>query len=638
VKISHALLAASLLTTNAIAQVPDNLVVEGVPPIPPKLREEVAPYFAARSARFQSWHPERREMLLSTRFMPQLHLVNAPVGTAKQITFLPEPVERGEFRPGHDDCIVFSHDVCADEFYQLYRLDLADGRITLLTDGKSRNTDAKWSPKGNWLAYSSTKRSGKDNDIWIVNPLEPSSARLLHEVTGGGWRVEAWSHDESKLLLAEEISVSESHLSLLDVATGRHMPITAPDEKMVSYWRGDFSTSDKTLFVTTDRDSEFQRLVEMDFNGRIIRVLTEKLKWDVEEFDVSPDGNTIAFVTNEDGNGVLHFLEAKSGKMMDGPKLPMGIPSRLKWHANGRDLGFNFITAKSPNDAWSVDFTTLKITRWTKSNPGGIDPEQFVEPELVKMKSFDGLQISAFVYRPDPKKFPGKRPVIINIHGGPEGQARPVFHARNNFYINELGLALIYPNVRGSTGYGKTFVSLDDGFKRENSVRDIGAVLDVIKKDPALDASRISVAGASYGGYMSLACMIHYPDQLRCGIDVVGISSFLTFLKDTQGYRRDLRRVEYGDERDPEMAEFLDRISPTRNVNKIKKPLFIVQGKNDPRVPLNESEQMVKAIRDLGGTVWYLMAKDEGHGFAKRRNADFLFLSTIQFYREFLLK
>jgi dipeptidyl aminopeptidase/acylaminoacyl peptidase len=279
-----------------------------------------------------------------------------------------------------------------------------------------------------------------------------------------------------------------------------------------------------------------------------------------------------------------------------------------------------------------------ELTRWTESETGGVDPRQFVEPELVKMKSFDGLQISAFVYRPDPKKFPGKRPVIVNIHGGPESQSRPIFQARNNYYLNELGIALVFPNVRGSSGYGKTFLTLDNGFKREDSVRDIATVLDLIKRDAALDASRIAVAGGSYGGYMSLACMTHYAEQLRCGVDVVGISNFLTFLKNTQDYRRDLRRAEYGDERDPKMAEFLERISPTTNVKKIAKPLFVVQGKNDPRVPVTESEQMVKAIRENGGSVWYLMAKDEGHGFGKKRNADFQFLATILFYGEFLLK
>jgi dipeptidyl aminopeptidase/acylaminoacyl peptidase len=568
----------------------------------------------------------------------QLHLVKAPGAARRQLTFLPEPVAGGKFQPKSGACIVFPQDTGGGEFYQLYRFDVADGRITLLTDGKSRNMGARWARSGRQLAFSSTRRTGRDNDVWVIDPLKPESARLVHEVSGGGWSVEDWSPDESKLLVGEYVSVTESHLHLLDVKTGRRTPITPAGEKSVAYGRGQFAADGKTLFVATDRGAEFQRLVEMDLEGKILRVLTETLKWDVDEFELSPDGRTIAYISNEDGVGVLHLLNAKSGKELKAPKLPLGIPSGLEWHENSRDLGFNFVSAKSPNDAWSVDIKTGKIERWTESETGGLDPQQFVEPELVKLKSFDGLQISAFVYRPDPKKFPGKRPVIVNIHGGPEGQSRPIFQARYNYYLNELGIAVIYPNVRGSTGYGKTFVALDNGFKREDSVKDIAAVLEFIQRDATLDGARIAVTGGSYGGYMSLACMQHYADTLRCGIDVVGISNFLTFLKNTQDYRRDLRRVEYGDERDPKMAKFLERISPTTNVKKIKKPLFVVQGKNDPRVPVTEAEQMVEAIRENGGQVWYLMAKDEGHGFAKKRNVDYQFLATIQFYREFLLK
>jgi dipeptidyl aminopeptidase/acylaminoacyl peptidase len=639
-KATATLLAATLMTTTLLAQVPDNLVVEGVPAFPAELRADAGRYMEFRAAGFNSWHPKRRELLITTRFADsmQLHLVKSPGAARKQLTFLPEPVGGGRFQPKTGACVVFSQDTGGGEFYQLYRYDVADGRITLLTDGKSRNTGARWSRNGKQLAYTSTKRTGKDNDVWLIDPLKPESAKLLHEVSGGGWSIEDWSHDGETLLLGEYVSVNESHLYLLDIRSGATAAITPAGEKGVAYGNARFSGSGKTVLATTDKDAEFQRLVEMDFNGKILRVLTEKAKWDVDEFELSPNGNTIAYILNEDGVGVLHLMNAKSGKELKAPKLPLGIPSGLEWHENGRDLGFNFVSAKSPNDAYSADVITGKVERWTESETGGLDAQQFVEPELVKLKSFDGLQISAFVYRPDPKKFPGKRPVIVNIHGGPEGQSRPIFQARNNYFLSELGIAVIFPNVRGSVGYGKTFVTLDNGFKREDSVKDIAAVLDFIKSDAALDGARIAVTGGSYGGYMSLACMEHYADSLRCGIDVVGISNFLTFLKNTQDYRRDLRRVEYGDERDPKMAEFLEKISPTTNVKKITKPLFVVQGKNDPRVPVTEAEQMVKAIRDNGGTAWYLMAKDEGHGFAKKRNADYQFLATIQFYREFLLK
>jgi dipeptidyl aminopeptidase/acylaminoacyl peptidase len=439
-------------------------------------------------------------------------------------------------------------------------------------------------------------------------------------------------------LLTEYISINESHLWQADAKTGAKSLITPKGGEKISWTGGRFAGDGKTVFVTTDKDSEFQRLCRYEPAAQRLTPLTPNLRWDVESFDLSPDGRTLAFVSNEDGVSVLRLLDARAGRERTAPKLPLGVIGSLEWHENGRDLAFTLSSARSPADTYSLDVKTGKVERWTESETGGLDAGAFIEPELAKLKSFDGLGISAFVYRPDAKKFPGRRPCIISIHGGPESQSRPTFQARNNYYLNELGVALVVPNVRGSDGYGKTFLTLDNGFKREDSVRDIGAIIDWIGRDPGLDAGRIAVMGGSYGGYMVLASMVHFNDRLRCGVDVVGISSFLTFLKNTQDYRRDLRRAEYGDERDPQMAAHLEKISPLTSVKKIGKPLFVVQGKNDPRVPVTESEQMARAIRDNGGQVWYLMAKDEGHGFAKKKNADFQFLSTILFFQEYLLK
>ncbi len=633
-------LAITLAVALASAQVPDNLVTENIPSFTSELRADVGRYLEFRGATFSSWHPQRREMLVVTRFAdtPQLHLVKTPGGARRQLTFLPEPVAGGLFRPKTGGCFVFAQDAGGGEFFQLYRYDLADGKITRLTDGKSRNTGAHWSRSGQQLAYTSTRRNGKDNDIYAMDPAKPASDRLLLQVNSGGWGVADWSADETKLLLEEYVSANESFIHLLDLKTGTKELLTPKGAEKVAWSGAKFARAGKTFFSTTDHGAEFQRLVEVQVATKTHRVLTVSIPWDVEQFELSPDGSTLAFITNEDGVGVLHLMDAQTGRELKPPKLPLGVLSGLDWHENSRDLAFILSAAKSPSDAWSLDVKTGKLERWTESETGGLNPENFVEPQLVKLKSFDGLPISAFLYRPDPKKFPGPRPVIINIHGGPESQSRPIFQARNNFYSAELGVAILYPNVRGSSGYGKTFLALDNGFKREDTVRDIGAILDWIKRDPALDPARVAVAGGSYGGYMSLASMTHFSDRLRCGVDVVGISSFLTFLKNTQDYRRDLRRVEYGDERDPAMAAFLEKISPLTDVKKITRPLFVVQGQNDPRVPVTEAEQMVKAIRGNGGPVWYLMAKDEGHGFAKKKNADFQFLAQILFYREHLLK
>ena len=577
-------------------------------------------------------------MLITTRFAdaPQLHLVKMPGGARKQLTFLPEPVLGGRIQPKKGEYIVFTQDTGGGEFYQLYRYDLNVGKISLLTDGKSRNTGAIFSWSGKSLAYSSTRRNGKDTDICIMDPIRPDSDHVLLEVSTPGWAVQDWSHDDSKLLVAEYISINESYLYVVDAKTGSKELITPKSEEKIAYSEARFAPDGKSIYVLSDKGAEFQRLVRFDPFTKFETVFTGDIPWDVDEMALSQNGETLAVVMNQDGAGVLRLLDAKTGKERKGPKLPIGTISNLHFHENNRDLAFNLSSAKSPNEVYSVDVKSLKVDRWTESETGGLNTDNFPEPEMIKLSGFDGTPISAFIYRPDTGKFPGKRPVIISIHGGPEGQARPGFQARNNYYLNELGVAIIYPNVRGSSGYGKTFLTRDNGFKREDSVRDIGAVIKWISQDRLLDSDRIAVMGGSYGGYMVLASMINYP-HLRCGVDMVGISNFLSFLKNTQDYRRDLRRVEYGDERDEKMRSFLEKISPANNADKIKKPLFVVQGKNDPRVPLSESEQMVKSIRERGGKVWYLMAKDEGHGFAKKKNADYQFLVTIQFFKENLL-
>jgi len=630
---------STVLSLSLPAQTPDNLVAEGIPPAPKELKADIGRYLEFRAASFSGWHPTKRELLITTRFADanQLHEVRMPGGARRQLTFTAEPARGGRWQKQHGRYILFGQDTGGGEFFQFYRLDPDSGRITLLTDGKSRNEGGAMSDDGELIAYTTTRRNGRDYDIYAMNPADPASNRLVSEMSGGGWAAVDWSEDKSRLLVAEYISANKSRIYLMDVKSGAKELLTPDKETPVAYTGAEFAKDGKSIFFSSDDGSEFQRIWQMDLQTKTMRVLPTDINWDVDEFELSPDGKTIAFVTNEDGVGKIHLIDAKSGKKLRAPQLPLGVPSGVTWHENGREIAFNFTSARSPSDVYSFDVKSGKLDRWTESETGGLRTDNFVEPELVRVKSFDGLTVSGFLYRPDPKKFPGKRPLIINIHGGPESQSRPTFMSRNNYYLDELGVAVLLPNVRGSSGYGKTFLALDNGFKREDSVKDIGAFLDWAGGDTGIDAARIAVTGGSYGGYMTLACMTHYSERLRCGVDIVGISSFLTFLKNTQDYRRDLRRVEYGDERDPKMAEFMAKIAPLNNVEKIGKPLFIVQGLNDPRVPVTEAEQMAKAIRDRGGKVWYLMAKDEGHGFQKKKNADFQFVSTIQFFKETLL-
>jgi dipeptidyl aminopeptidase/acylaminoacyl peptidase len=620
---------------------PESIVADGVPKIPASLAEAAGRYGAYRSAGLTDWSPAKREMLIATRFgdTSQLHLVATPGGARQQLTFYSDAVANGRFHPNGGEYIVFSKDIGGGEWYQLYRYDLRTGDVTLLTDGKARNLLGPWSSKGDEIAYMSTRRTGRDTDLWVMNPADAKTDHLLTKLEGGGWEALDWSPDDKTILLREDISVNESYLWLVNARTGEKSSLTPRDLKeKISYGDGKFSKDGKGVYVATDKESEFRRLVYLNLSSNEHRYLTSEIHWDVEAFALSRDGERIAFVTNENGLSVIHWFNTSTKRINAVPKnVPTGVVGAIRWHKNNRDLGFTVTNARGSGDAYSVDVTTGKLERWTTSETA-VKTDAFPEAELVKWKSFDGKDISGFLYRPPAAKFSGKRPVLVVIHGGPEGQSQPVFLGRGNYYLNELGIALIYPNVRGSTGYGKTFSLLDNGFQREDTYKDINSLFDWIGAQSDLDASRICVTGGSYGGHMTLAVSTFYSDRIKCSVDIVGISNLVTFLEHTEAYRRDLRRVEYGDERDPKMHDFLEKIAPMNNVEKIKKPMLVVAGKNDPRVPVSESEQIVAALKKQGTPVWYLMGKDEGHGFRKKTNQDFQFYATVEFLKEYLLK
>ena len=629
---------AALAQTGVVAPT-DNLVTDGIPPIPAAIAEAARRYGEARSAGFWDWHPTRREMIIGTRFgdAPQLHQVKVPGGARTQLTFFPDPVSGASYQPTEGRYVVFTKDVGGAEFFQKYRYDVATGEITLLTDGKSRNVGGAWSRKGDRYAYVSTRRNGRDLDLWIMDPSDPATDRMVLQLEGGGYAPADWSPDDRHLLLFQGVSVNESYLWLVDVANGEKTLLTPRQGKdTVAYGGAQFSADGKGIYLTTDLGSEFQRLAYLDLVTRQYRFLSGDIPWDVDEFDLSPDGRWLAFVTNEDGISVLHVRNAATGAERRIPRIPTGLVSGIRWRKIGAEVGFTFTSARSNADAYSLDLAGAKLVRWTESETGGLSPTGFAEPELVHWRSFDGRSLSGFLYKP-PARFTGRRPVIVNIHGGPEGQTRPGFLGRNNYYLNELGVAIVFPNIRGSTGYGKSFVKLDNGVLREGAYRDIGALLDWIRTRPDLDADHVLVTGGSYGGHMTLVTATRYDDRICCSVDVVGISNLATFLKNTSGYRQDLRRVEYGDERDSTMRAWMDRTAPLNHVDAVTKPLFTIQGMNDPRVPRTEAEQMVTALKQRTVPVWYLMAKDEGHGFRKKGNQDFQFYATALFIQRYLL-
>ncbi len=638
------LVAILILSTLTFAQDSEiapneNLVAQGIPKIPASLADSIGRYSEFRSAFFASWHPTQREMLIGTRFgdTNQLHIVKFPGGARTQVTFFPDRVGGGAYQPVNGETFLFTKDVGGGEFYQLYLYDLKSGDIKLLTDGKSRNTSPHWSYQGDRVAYGSTKRTGDDVDIWVVNANDPASARMLAQMQGGGWGVSDWSPDGKQLLVINEVSAAENYVWLVDVQSGKKELLTPKGAEEAAHDNAQFSKDGKGVYMTSDEGSEFQRLVYLDLASRKTTVLTPALQWDVDEFDLSKDGRWIAFVANEDGISKLHVVDTKTNKEVSVPRLPVGVIAGPEWRKNSRELAVTLTTASQPYDAYSLDMATGKVERWTFSETGGLNTSGFSEPQLIHWKSWDDRSISGFLYKP-PAKFAGKHPVMIDIHGGPEGQTRPDFLGRDNYFISELGIAIIYPNVRGSTGYGKSFQKLDNGLLREGSYKDISTLIDWIQTQPDLDAGKILITGGSYGGFMTLAVATNYNDRICCSVDVVGPSNLVTFLEHTSGYRKDLRRVEYGDERDPKMREFLESIAPANKAKNITKPLFVIAGANDPRVPASESAQMVDVVRKNGTPVWWLLAKDEGHGFAKKKNRDYQFYATVEFVKEYLLK
>jgi dipeptidyl aminopeptidase/acylaminoacyl peptidase len=649
-KVASLLAAALLLAAAAwsaepapeVLPVPESISAQGVPAIPARAAEDLLPYENIRTASFADWHPKERRLLIRTRFAesPQVHEVAMPMGSRTQLTFYRDPIGNASYRPGDPDQILYALNEGGAENFQFFILDRRTGRARRFTDGTHRYVSPLWSHDGKLLAYSSNARNGRDMDVYVADPATPGSERRIAQVQGS-WSPLDWSPDNRRLLLSEFISANESYLHWIDVAGGEVHAITPRNARKadptISYQGGQWSTDGKSVYALSDRGSEFLRLVRLDAATNAPAVLSGDVPWDVEEFRLSDDGRLLAFLTNEDGISKLHLIDATTGAGLPAPDLPAGVASSLLFRPGSHELAFEVSWARSPSDVYSYDPDQRRLERWTASEAGGLNPESFPLPDLVHYTTFDKRTIPAFVYRPAADRFKGRRPVYISIHGGPEGQSRPLFLGSMNYLATEMGVALIYPNVRGSSGYGKSYLKLDNGRLREDSVKDIGALLDWIATQPDLDPARVMVAGGSYGGYMSLAVMTFYSDRLCCGWDTVGISNFVTFLQHTQGYRQDLRRAEYGDERDPQMRAFLEGIAPANRAKKITRPLLVSQGANDPRVPLTESDQIVAAVKSNGVPVWYLVAKDEGHGFGKKTNTDYQRAVLFEFVRRFLL-
>lgn len=612
----------------------------GEPAVPfdSTLLEPLDAYAQVRAAGFAGWADTGLYIGTQLGRYPQFHQVAEPGGDRRQLTFFPRRVATFEANPvpARRD-FLYTYDAGGDEQFQLRLYDLARGRSRRLGMPPGRADGVMWNDSGTAFVYAHVPAG---TDRWDLRMGRPDGFDTLLLSLPGSWSPMDLRPDGKRLLAQRYVSASEAELYALDIPTGMLTLLTPGPTAFVddAAWVRDGGNPRDTswsVVFTSDRDGEAHRLYRLDPDGvqpagdfpadrprplrraaATPRPISAPGPWDVEWVSVAPDRRTLAWSVNEDGYSRMHVRApgAKADKALAGG--PRGLFLEAKFRPGPRPKEFA-VTASNgamPGDVWTCDWMHDRWTRWTFSETGGLPAAAFRLPQLVRYPSPGIGEVPAWVYRPDSAAFPGRRPVVIQIHGGPEQQARPGFDAYVQYLCGTLGYAVILPNVRGSSGYGKTWLKADDGYKRMGAVRDIGALLDWIGGQPGLDPEQVAVSGRSYGGFMSLASLVEFGPRLRAGISAVGISHFPTFLKRTSGYRRDLRRAEYGDERDAHMAAFLDSISPLTRAERIRTPLLLIHGRNDPRVPYGESERIFAAVKAHRVPAWFLSFDEEGHG------------------------
>jgi len=599
------------------------LVFDDIPPPPDALKATLDGYLSARAATPLGWSP-KDALLISTRFgdVPQLHVVEAAGGARRQITFLHEPITTAAFSPDPGrSAIFFLQDSAGDGRTQLYYQRLDQPRPKRLTDGKSVNETPLWSNSGREIAFSTTARDGVSHDIDVVDPEAGALPRLVLTGGEGAWLPLDWSPDDGKLLVATSMAPDDAHLYLVDLSDGKKREIDPGSKGSIAGAR--FSRDGQGIFLITNRDSDFAELRYVSLFTPERTLLSGHVHGDVTELALSRDGHYLAYVVDEGAADKIVVRDLRNHLDVGGPRLPSpGIARHLCFDAEGRRLAFSYETATMPRDAYVYDIESMQQSPWTHSEPGSVDVRRFVTPHLAQFPTFDReneafRQLPVYVYDPVGK---GPNPTLIVLRGGPETEYRPAFDPWIQYLVTELGYTVIAPNLRGSSGYGKAYAALDDGMQRDSVIKDLGALLVWADSQSEVDARHVVVSGSGYGGYLALTALAYYSDRLSGAVDFGGMSDLISFLSGTAPYRQALERAEYGDERNLDTRAFLRRISPLTNADRMSRPLLVVHGKNDPNVPLSESDQMVNRLRSKGGQVWFLLAANEGSEFTQQND------------------
>lgn len=560
----------------------------------------------------------------------QIWKVGIERGCPEQLTFFDERVQFASWNPKDKYWILFGKDSGGNERTQLFLLKSDGSEIRRLTfkDDVIYNFGA-WSSDGTMFAFTSNERNRAFFDVYVMN-IKTGKVDLIWQNDGNN-SVVAWSSDNKYILVSQSRSSFDNDLYLVEYPSGKVVNIT-PHTQPARYMSPKFSNDSRKIYLLSDEGKEFVGLAYIDIKtGQLNYIYSTN--WDIETFELSKDGKKIVFVLNVDGYSEVYALDIATKKVVKLGFPTGGIIGSLKFTSDGRKLIFTYQSPVKNQDIYYYDFVTKKVKQITYSSTAGIPLSSFVEPKLVRFKSFDGLEIPGYLYLPKNAKRDSSLPVIVSIHGGPEAQELPRFSALYQFFINN-GYAIYAPNIRGSTGYGKTYASLDNTTKRKDAIKDVAMIPEFLKTTGYINPRKIIVYGGSYGGYMTLSAVTFYPDLWAAGVDLVGISNFLTFLKNTGAWRQRHRMAEYGDpEKD---AEFLKEISPFYHVERIKAPLMIIQGANDPRVPKSESDQIVESIKSRGGIVEYLVFDDEGHGLAKLKNRIKAYKAVVEFLDKYV--
>jgi dipeptidyl aminopeptidase/acylaminoacyl peptidase len=600
------------------------LVSDNIPDAPASLTEKLDAYLGGREAKLLGWSPSGG-LLILTRFadVDQLHLVAHAGAARRQLTFLREPVIQAAFSPDPNrGGLAYFSDPDGRENAQLYYQRAGESGAKLLTDGKSLNSNAVWSNFSHEIAFSTTAR-GTSRDIEVIDPESGALPRLALSGDGAAWYPLEWSPDDRKLLVLKSVSIAESYLYIVDLGSGQRREVEpAPGKVRIAGAR--FSRDGQGVYLISDRDSEFAQLRYVNLYTNDKRVLSGHIPWDVEQLAISRDGQYLAFVSNEHGASKLNLVDLIAHQDLTPPKLPAdGVIDSLSFDPDGKRLAFDFAANDRPRDAYVLEVGGNTLAAWTQSETGAVNVANFVAPRLLQFPTFDQQdgrprQIPVNVYQPATA---GSHPVLIALEDGPPSQFRPSYQPWYQYLVTELGFAVVAPNLRGASGYGKSYRALGSGALREDAVKDLGALLVWLGAQPGLDAKHVVISGNYYGGSLALAALVNYSERLRGGVDFGGVTDFIGFLSAAVPYDQAGERAQFGDERDPDARASLRRLSPLTNADRITRPVLIVHGRNDARVVAAQSEQLLNTLRSRGGVVWYLQA-EEGRVFQSRLNRD----------------